>query len=211
MTYLVTILYIVAFAMFIYGLSGLTGPKTAVRGNYIAAAGMAVAVVAVLIDIRDTDNWGSDRRRPGRGRDPRCAAGPEDQDDRDAAAGRAVQRRGRWHRRADRVGRVPRLRRLHHRRRRAVRAVHRRIAVRRDHRFGLVLGGLARGVLQAAGTAEQELREEGRRVREAVPARQHRPGPRVHRDRRVHRCAGRPGQRPDPRRSGSSRCSSSPA
>ncbi|MDV2476088.1 NAD(P)(+) transhydrogenase (Re/Si-specific) subunit beta [Rhodococcus zopfii] len=58
MTYLVTILYIVAFAMFIYGLSGLTGPKTAVRGNYIAAAGMAVAVVAVLIDIRDTDNWG---------------------------------------------------------------------------------------------------------------------------------------------------------
>ncbi|MFD6675411.1 NAD(P)(+) transhydrogenase (Re/Si-specific) subunit beta [Rhodococcus zopfii] len=58
MTYLVTILYIVAFAMFIYGLSGLTGPKTAVRGNYIAAAGMAVAVVAVLIDIRETDNWG---------------------------------------------------------------------------------------------------------------------------------------------------------
>ncbi len=58
MSYLVTILYIVAFAMFIYGLMGLTGPKTAVRGNYIAAVGMVVAVVAVLIDIRDTDNWG---------------------------------------------------------------------------------------------------------------------------------------------------------
>ncbi|CAM3064923.1 NAD(P)(+) transhydrogenase (Re/Si-specific) subunit beta [Prescottella defluvii] len=57
MSYLVTILYIVAFAMFIYGLSGLTGPKTAVRGNYIAAIGMLVAVVAVLIDVRDTDNW----------------------------------------------------------------------------------------------------------------------------------------------------------
>ncbi|WP_430331853.1 NAD(P)(+) transhydrogenase (Re/Si-specific) subunit beta [Rhodococcus sp. ACT016] len=57
MSYLVTILYIVAFAMFIYGLSGLTGPKTAVRGNYIAAVGMFVAVVAVLIDVRDTDNW----------------------------------------------------------------------------------------------------------------------------------------------------------
>ncbi|WP_305094555.1 NAD(P)(+) transhydrogenase (Re/Si-specific) subunit beta [Prescottella sp. R16] len=57
MSYLVTILYIVAFAMFIYGLSGLTGPKTAVRGNYIAAIGMFVAVVAVLIDVRDTDNW----------------------------------------------------------------------------------------------------------------------------------------------------------
>ncbi len=57
MSYLVTILYIVAFSMFIYGLMGLTGPKTAVRGNYIAAVGMMVAVVAVLIDIRDTDNW----------------------------------------------------------------------------------------------------------------------------------------------------------
>ncbi|MBM4517223.1 NAD(P)(+) transhydrogenase (Re/Si-specific) subunit beta [Rhodococcus hoagii] len=58
MSYLVSILYIVAFAMFIYGLSGLTGPKTAVRGNYIAAVGMLIAVVAVLIDIRDTDHWG---------------------------------------------------------------------------------------------------------------------------------------------------------
>ncbi|MFE3289449.1 NAD(P)(+) transhydrogenase (Re/Si-specific) subunit beta [Rhodococcus sp. NPDC059234] len=58
MGYLVSILYIVAFAMFIYGLSGLTGPKTAVRGNYIAAVGMLIAVIAVLIDVRDTDNWG---------------------------------------------------------------------------------------------------------------------------------------------------------
>ncbi len=58
MGYLVSVLYIVAFAMFIYGLSGLTGPKTAVRGNYIAAVGMGIAVVAVLIDIRETDNWG---------------------------------------------------------------------------------------------------------------------------------------------------------
>ncbi|MDV6212743.1 NAD(P)(+) transhydrogenase (Re/Si-specific) subunit beta [Rhodococcus erythropolis] len=57
MGYLVSILYIVAFAMFIYGLSGLTGPKTAVRGNYIAAVGMTIAIVAVLIDVRDTDNW----------------------------------------------------------------------------------------------------------------------------------------------------------
>ncbi|RVW02675.1 NAD(P)(+) transhydrogenase (Re/Si-specific) subunit beta [Rhodococcus xishaensis] len=57
MSYFVSTLYIAAFAMFIYGLMGLTGPRTAVRGNYIAAAGMFVAVVAVLIDIRDTDNW----------------------------------------------------------------------------------------------------------------------------------------------------------
>ncbi|OZD08660.1 NAD(P) transhydrogenase subunit beta [Rhodococcus sp. 06-235-1A] len=54
---LVNILYIVAFGMFIYGLMGLTGPKTAVRGNQIAAVGMFVAVVATLISIRDTGNW----------------------------------------------------------------------------------------------------------------------------------------------------------
>ncbi|WP_040794742.1 NAD(P)(+) transhydrogenase (Re/Si-specific) subunit beta [Nocardia higoensis] len=54
---LVNILYIIAFAMFIYGLMGLTGPKTAVRGNWIAAAGMGVAVVATLISIRETSNW----------------------------------------------------------------------------------------------------------------------------------------------------------
>ena len=58
MNYLVKVLYIVAFAMFIYGLMGLTGPKTAVRGNWIAAAGMAVAVIATLIAIRHTENWG---------------------------------------------------------------------------------------------------------------------------------------------------------
>jgi NAD(P) transhydrogenase subunit beta len=42
-------LYIVAFALFIYGMSGLTGPRTAVRGNKIAAVGMAIAVVATLL------------------------------------------------------------------------------------------------------------------------------------------------------------------
>jgi len=57
--YLVDALYILAFALFIYGLSGLTGPKTAVRGNWIAATGMGIAVVATLIKIRDTApiNW----------------------------------------------------------------------------------------------------------------------------------------------------------
>jgi NAD(P) transhydrogenase subunit beta len=44
-----SVLYIVAFSLFIYGLSGLTGPKTAVRGNRIAAVGMAIAVVATLL------------------------------------------------------------------------------------------------------------------------------------------------------------------
>ncbi len=49
-------LYIVAFALFIYGLMGLTGPKTAVRGNLLAAAGMGVAVVATLL-TPGLGNW----------------------------------------------------------------------------------------------------------------------------------------------------------
>ncbi len=59
MNYLVDVLYIFAFGLFIYGLMGLTGPKTAVRGNWIAAVGMGIAVVATLIKVRDTAaiNW----------------------------------------------------------------------------------------------------------------------------------------------------------
>jgi NAD(P) transhydrogenase subunit beta len=58
-TYLVNSLYILAFGLFILGLSGLTGPKTAVRGNLIAATGMGLAVIATLIKVRDTAsvNW----------------------------------------------------------------------------------------------------------------------------------------------------------
>ena len=58
-SYVVMALYIAAFSLFIYGLMGLTGPKTAVRGNWIAATGMAIAVIATLIRIRDTAsiNW----------------------------------------------------------------------------------------------------------------------------------------------------------
>jgi H+-translocating NAD(P) transhydrogenase subunit beta len=41
--------YIVAFSLLIYGMTGLTGPRTAVRGNKIAAVGMAVAVIATLL------------------------------------------------------------------------------------------------------------------------------------------------------------------
>src|SRR5215218_578056 len=43
-------LYIVAFGMFILGLHMLRGPRTAVRGNQVAAAGMAVAVIATLLN-----------------------------------------------------------------------------------------------------------------------------------------------------------------
>ena len=41
--------YIVAFSLFIYGMSGLTGPRTAVRGNMIAAVGMLIAIIATLL------------------------------------------------------------------------------------------------------------------------------------------------------------------
>ncbi len=44
--------YIVAFGLFIYGMSGLTGPRTAVRGNKIAAGGMLLAFVATLLKHR---------------------------------------------------------------------------------------------------------------------------------------------------------------
>jgi NAD(P) transhydrogenase subunit beta len=48
-SYFIDAAYIVAFSLLIYGLSGLTGPRTAVRGNKLAAVGMAVAVVATLL------------------------------------------------------------------------------------------------------------------------------------------------------------------
>src|SRR5437879_9329376 len=51
------VLYIIAFALFIQGLRGLSGPTTAVRGNRIAAVGMAIAFVATLLN-RSEGNWG---------------------------------------------------------------------------------------------------------------------------------------------------------
>src|SRR3954463_9798847 len=51
------VLYIVAFALFIVGLGGLTGPRTAVRGNRIAAVGMGIAIVATLL-IEGMGTWG---------------------------------------------------------------------------------------------------------------------------------------------------------
>ncbi len=51
------VLYIVAFSLFIQGLRGLAGPTTAVRGNRIAAVGMAIAVIATLLNSHE-GNWG---------------------------------------------------------------------------------------------------------------------------------------------------------
>jgi NAD(P) transhydrogenase subunit beta len=55
MSDLITALYIVSFSLFILGLHMLRGPRTAVRGNLVAAAGMAIAVVATLLDDRIGD------------------------------------------------------------------------------------------------------------------------------------------------------------
>ncbi len=51
------VLYIIAFSLFIQGLRGLAGPTTAVRGNRIAAVGMAIAVIATLLKP-DAGEWG---------------------------------------------------------------------------------------------------------------------------------------------------------
>jgi NAD(P) transhydrogenase subunit beta len=51
--------YIVAFGLMIYGMTGLTGPRTAVRGNQIAAAGMAIAVIATLLRKGEFDGSGT--------------------------------------------------------------------------------------------------------------------------------------------------------
>src|SRR5437588_1202763 len=56
MTDLVHVLYIISFALFIYGLMGLTGPRTAVRGNLIAAVGMGLAIIATLL-TPGMGNW----------------------------------------------------------------------------------------------------------------------------------------------------------
>jgi len=50
-------LYIISFAFFIYGLMNLTGPRTAVRGNWVAAIGMAIAVVATFLIDEMGHNW----------------------------------------------------------------------------------------------------------------------------------------------------------
>jgi proton-translocating NAD(P)+ transhydrogenase subunit beta len=54
---LLTIFYIVAFSLFIFGIRQGTHPTTAKRGNAIAAVGMAIAVGATLFRS-DIGNWG---------------------------------------------------------------------------------------------------------------------------------------------------------
>ncbi len=42
--------YLIAAVLFIYGIRGLTSPRTAVRGNALGASGMLLAVVLTLLD-----------------------------------------------------------------------------------------------------------------------------------------------------------------
>lgn len=52
------LLYLAAAVMFILGLKQLSSPRTARRGNMIAAGGMLVAVIVTLVD-NDIANWGT--------------------------------------------------------------------------------------------------------------------------------------------------------
>jgi H+-translocating NAD(P) transhydrogenase subunit beta len=54
-TDVINLLYIVGFALFILGLHMVRGPRTAVRGNLTAAAGMAIALIGTLLDDRIAD------------------------------------------------------------------------------------------------------------------------------------------------------------
>ncbi len=47
---LVRLVYLVAAALFVLGLKGLSHPRTAVRGNRLSALGMFIAIVVTLID-----------------------------------------------------------------------------------------------------------------------------------------------------------------
>ena len=102
----IQVLYIVAFSLFIIGLRGVTSPKTARRGNVIAAVGMAIAVVATLL-IPEVGDYGLIAARRGHRHGDRHPRRPLGADDPDAADGGAVQRRRRRRRGADRLGRVP--------------------------------------------------------------------------------------------------------
>ena len=47
---LIDLMYLVASVLFIFGIRGLTHPRTAVRGNMLGATGMLLAIIATLLD-----------------------------------------------------------------------------------------------------------------------------------------------------------------
>ncbi len=52
---LINLFYLVAAVLFIFGLKGLTHPRTAVRGNLLGSLGMLIAIVVTLLDHRIID------------------------------------------------------------------------------------------------------------------------------------------------------------
>lgn len=50
MNVFINLCYLVAAVLFIYGIKGMTSPKTAVRGNQLSAIGMLIAVIGALLD-----------------------------------------------------------------------------------------------------------------------------------------------------------------
>ena len=135
---------------FVLGLHQMNSPATARRGNQLSAAGMALAVVATLALAGHSGPGRPERSRPGRSSSSASLVGGgvglymarSREDDRDAAAGVAVQRGRR------RRGRAGRDRRLHpHRRARPS------VAVDRDLRGpGAVIGSVTfSGSLIAGG------------------------------------------------------------
>jgi len=51
----VTLAYLLSASLFIFGLKGLSHPRTAVRGNMLGALGMLIAVVVTLLDKKILD------------------------------------------------------------------------------------------------------------------------------------------------------------
>ena len=49
-SWLLNLCYLLAAVLFIFGLKGLTHPRTAVRGNVLGALGMLIAIVVTLLD-----------------------------------------------------------------------------------------------------------------------------------------------------------------
>jgi len=56
-TNLIQAAYLAAAMLFIFGLKGLSSPKTAVRGNQMAAVGMLIAIVATML-VSDVVSYG---------------------------------------------------------------------------------------------------------------------------------------------------------
>ena len=103
------LLYLVTIICFVLALRFLSSPTTARRGNWIGAAGMAVAIGVTLAQHERAHRLADHRRRRDRRR-LRSGRRAQGEDDRDAADGGAVQRRRRRRGGARLARRVPHLR-----------------------------------------------------------------------------------------------------